>query len=127
MDNKKLYYSHREVAEMLEEAQSTVRYWVDTFAVQVRRSSTGRLKYSQDNLRELQLIRHLLRESNLTIDGAKATLRHNPQEAEQRAEAIAQLKAVRDELVELRQLIEQIERYTSASEVRDRLRQEGLL
>ena len=37
------------------------------------------------------------------------------------------LKAVRDELVELRQLIEQIERYTSASEVRDRLRQEGLL
>ncbi len=112
---------------MLEETQSTVRYWVETFAVQVRRSSTGRLKYSQDNLRELQLIRHLLRESNLTIDGAKATLRHNPQEAEQRAEAIAQLKAVRDELVELRQLIEQIERYTSASEVRDRLRQEGLL
>ena len=112
MDSKKLYYSHREVADMLEEAQSTVRYWVNTFAVQVRRSSTGRLKYSQDNLRELQLIRHLLRESNLTIDGAKA---------------IAQLKAVRDELVELRQLIEQIERYTSASEVRDRLRQEGLL
>lgn len=36
----------------------------------------------------------------------RQTLRHNPQEAEQRAEAIAQLKAVRDELVELRQLIE---------------------
>ena len=52
MDSKKLYYSHREVADMLEEAQSTVHYWVNTFAVQVRRSSTGRLKYSQDNLRE---------------------------------------------------------------------------
>ena len=46
MDSKKLYYSHREVAETLQESQSTVRYWVETFAVQVRRSSTGRLKYS---------------------------------------------------------------------------------
>ena len=55
------------------------------------------------------------------------TVCHNPERVEQRAEAIAQLKAVRDELIELRQLIEQIERYTSASEVRDRLRQEGLL
>ena len=117
----------RERGANVEKYELDPRVGFETFAVQVRRSSTGRLKYSQDNLRELQLIRHLLRESNLTIDGAKATLRHNPQEAEQRAEAIAQLKAVRDELVELRQLIEQIERYTSASEVRDRLRQEGLL
>lgn len=125
--SQKIYYSHREVAETLQETPSTLRYWVDTFAVQVRRSSTGRLKYTQENLSELRLIRHLLRECNLTIDGAKATIRHNPLEAERRAEAITQLKAIRNELADLRQLIDQIDRYTSASEVRDRLRQEGLL
>ena len=127
MEDKRLYLSHREISERLGEANSTLRYWVETFAVKVHHSSTGRLKYTQDNLHELQLIKHLLRDCNLTIDGAKATLRHHPQEAERRADAIAHLKAVRDELVSLQQLIEQIERYTSASEVRDRLRREGLL
>ena len=128
MDNsQKLYLSHREVATALEENETTVRYWVKTFDLRPHHSNSGRLKYTQENLRELQLIKHLLRECNLTIDGAKATLRHKPQEAERRAEAIAQLKEVRDELKTLHDLVEQIERYTSASEVRNRLRQEGLL
>ena len=44
MDSKKLYYSHREVTEMLEETQSTVRYWVETFAVQVRRRDDSSIR-----------------------------------------------------------------------------------
>jgi len=123
---EKAYYTRTEIADLLDESDSTIRFWTDSFNITPRRSGTGRIRYTREHLEELRTIRHLLRECHLTIDGAKATLRQKPQEAERRAKAIATLKEVRDELQMLRLQVEQIERYASASEIRERLKREGL-
>lgn len=70
---EKVYYSVTEVAELIHENNSTVRYWHDVFGVGARLGKVHRL-YTREQVAKMHLIKQLLRVEKYTIEGAKRRL-----------------------------------------------------
>lgn len=101
-DYEKKYYKISEVESMIGETQSTIRFWEDAFAELGKnycsqRSRSGTRKYTKENIENLKLLKLLLRERHLTIEGAiseiKTDKRRNSKER-----ALILLMETRDEL-----------------------------
>jgi DNA-binding transcriptional MerR regulator len=68
----RLYYSIREVAEMLELEPYVLRFWEKEFPTLKPKKSNGGLRlYKQKDIDELRIIRELLYVEKYTIEGAK--------------------------------------------------------
>ncbi len=69
---KKLYYSISEIAEIINEKIYILNYWEKNFKISIpnkRKNLNNR--YTEKNLNEFKLIKKLIRENNLTLNGAK--------------------------------------------------------
>ena len=102
---KKLYYSIGEVAEMLGEAQSTLRFWESEFAqIKPVKNKRGVRSYTEHDIDLLRRIHYLTRECGYTLDGVRDQLRGKPEEDEQMA-VVNNLMEVRRFLVELKETL----------------------
>ena len=76
MNAKKLYYSMGEVAEMFDVTPALVRYWCEQFpTLRPKRNAKGNRMFTPNDIEQLKLIYHLLKEKRMTIEGAKKSLR----------------------------------------------------
>ena len=69
---EKLYYPIGEVAEILGEAPSLVRFWTTTFEkfLKPRRNVKGNRIYTVEEIDTLKQIHFLVKEQGLTLEGA---------------------------------------------------------
>ncbi len=78
---KKMFYVIKEVSDLLDESESTLRFWEGEFKeLRPRRSSGGKRLYSEDDIKLLKKIKYLLREKKLSIEGANEQLRGKTEE-----------------------------------------------
>ncbi|HIZ87271.1 MAG TPA: MerR family transcriptional regulator [Candidatus Coprenecus pullistercoris] len=100
---EKLYYSIGEVAELLGESTSLVRYWSDTFSrfVKPQRNKKGNRKYSPADVEELKKIHYLVKERRMTLEGAAAALGRGGRSVDNNAEIAERLRGVRESLLEI--------------------------
>jgi DNA-binding transcriptional MerR regulator len=69
---KKMFYTIKEISKLLDENESTLRFWEGEFKeLRPRRSSGGKRLYSEDDIKLLEKIKYLLRERKFSIEGAK--------------------------------------------------------
>lgn len=95
----KSYYKIKDIAEIIEETPSTLRYWETEFRqLSPKRGEKGRRLYSQKDLETLRKIKFLIRDKGMHISAAKEQLNKNNKNISTRAYAIAELESVRDEL-----------------------------
>lgn len=95
----KQFYSFREVAREVGEPTSTIRYWEQEFdGVSPRYSPGGTRRYRREDVDRLRLIRHLLKERKLTIQGAKEELTQRGSSLERRQEALDRLRVALESL-----------------------------
>ena len=95
----KKYYSIKEVSEMLEIPESTLRYWEKEFKeISPKKNAKGIRHYTAADIEQIKLVNHLVKEKSLTIKGAKTRMKDNPQTATGTHEVVERLKAVREEL-----------------------------
>ena len=107
----KLYYSISEVAQMFGLNEPTLRYWEKEFdIINPRRAAKGVRFYRQEDIEAVRQIYHLVKERGLTLAGARQKLRDNRDSVERQAELAARLKAVREELQNLKNAFEEIEK-----------------
>ena len=101
---EKLLYSIGEVAEMLDENTSAIRFWTNSFEkfIKPRRNLKGNRQYTAEDIETLRCIRVLLRDDGLTIEGAARRLTEERREIAKRVKAIESLKSIRAELIEVR-------------------------
>lgn len=79
-----LYYTIRQISEVLGENPHVIRYWEKSFpAVRPEKTKTGQRRYRTEDLALLQRIRRMLREEGLTVEGVKRKLQHRRRLAEQ--------------------------------------------
>src|SRR5204863_8698420 len=71
---EKQYYPIGEVAALFQVRSSHIRFWTIEFQIHVRTTQKGDRLYNADNIQQLRLIYHLVRERGFTIPGAKAVL-----------------------------------------------------
>ena len=102
--NLKIYYSISEVAQMLGVNESLLRYWEDEFPQQLKPKRAGRgvRQYNTEDIEALKLIYHLVKERGMTLQGARQRLKDNREATLRTCEAVERLKAIREELVAMR-------------------------
>lgn len=100
---EKLYYSIGEVAGILGESTSLVRFWSDTFSDFVRpeRNRKGNRRFTPADVENLKIIHHLVKDLKMTLDGAAARMRHNREGLDHRTEVIGRLRGIRESLLEI--------------------------
>ncbi len=100
---EKLYYQIGEVADMFSEPVSTIRFWEKEFDIlRPKKNNKGNRLFMQEDIRNLKLIHHLLRERGMTLEGAKKYLRSNHDEVDYRLEIADALRNIRAMLVDIR-------------------------
>ncbi len=99
---EKSYYSIGAVADMFRVNQSLIRFWENEFdIIKPKKNAKGDRLFRPEDIKNLQLIYHLLREKKFTIEGAKEFLKKN-KKADERFASTQSLKKLREFLLELK-------------------------
>ena len=101
---EKLYYSIGEVAQMLSESISAVRFWTNSFSRYVNpvRTAKGNRQYTAKDVETLRQIHFLVKDRGLTLEGAAKELSASKSAVEDRVKVLDSLKEIRTQLVEIR-------------------------
>ena len=99
----KMYYSISEVGKMFNVNESLLRYWEKEFPIIAPRKAGGNVRqYRKEDIENIRLVYHLVKEKGMTLQGAKQRLKANKEKTIQTAEIVDRLKQIREELVNLR-------------------------
>lgn len=98
----KQYYSIGEVAGLFGVATSHIRFWTNEFQLKVRTTRKGDRLYSPEQINELRLIYHLVKEKGYTISGAKARMKDNKKAPPQALDLKHSLLQLRNKLLQIR-------------------------
>lgn len=99
----KLYYSINEVAQMLGVTETLLRFWEKEFPqLKPKRAGRGVRQYSREDIDQLKLIYHLVKERGMTLPGARQRLKNNKEATERNFEIVDRLRTIRDELMNMK-------------------------
>ena len=99
---QKQYYSIGDVAAMFKENTSLIRYWENEFSIlKPKKNKKGDRFFRPEDVKNLKMIYHLLRERKYTIEGAKEFLKNNTAAGEKH-EMIESLEKIKLFLLELK-------------------------
>ena len=109
--NFKTYYSIREVAEMFELNESTLRYWEQEFTfLRPKTSGTAKIRqYQEKDIEQIRLIHNLVKVRGFKISAAREILQKNRKGAETTAKALSELIEMRTELEKLRDHLDMLQ------------------
>ncbi len=99
---EKLYYSIGEVAKMFSVSNSLIRFWENEFDIlQPRKNRKGDRLFTKEDIANLRIIFHLVKEQGYTLEGAKKKLKDNKDETIGNIELYEKLKDIRGFLEDL--------------------------
>ena len=99
----KLYYSIGEVAKMFDVNESLLRYWEKEFPIISPKKAGGNVRqYGKEDIENIRLVYHLVKEKGMTLQGAKQKLKMNRETTIRTTEILDRLKLIREELVSMR-------------------------
>ena len=75
----KLYHSIGEVAEMFNVPETLLRYWEKMFPEEITPKKAGRgiRQYRKEDIENIRIIHHLVKEKGMTLAGARQVLKGN--------------------------------------------------
>lgn len=99
----KLYYSIGEVSKAFGVNASLIRFWEKEFdIISPKKNKKGNRFFTQQDIKNLKLIYHLVKERGYTLEGAKTALEEK-QNIKEEVELIARMELIRAELVRLKE------------------------
>ena len=100
----KLFYSMGEVAEMFDVNTSLIRHWESQFSIlRPKRNKKGNRLFSPEDVENLKMIYHLVKERGFTLEGAKIHLKEEKQRILSNFELIQKLQKVKAELLKIKE------------------------
>ena len=106
----KLYYSISEVAQLFGVNESLLRYWEKEFPELITPKKAGGniRQYRKEDIDNIRLIYHLVKEKGMTLSGAKQRLKQNKETIVKNADIIERLKEIKKELLNMRKELDYI-------------------
>tara|TARA_Y100000588_G_C14007834_1_gene818589 strand:+ start:580 stop:909 length:330 start_codon:yes stop_codon:yes gene_type:complete len=99
----KRYYGIGEVAEAFKVNTSLIRFWEKEFdVIQPKKNAKGNRKFTPEDIKNLELIYHLVKERGFTLEGAKTHLREEKHKTLSNFEIIRKLEGVKAKLINLK-------------------------
>lgn len=101
---EKRYYSIGEVAQAFDVNTSLIRFWEKEFDVlQPKKNAKGNRKFTPEDIKNLELIYHLVKERGFTLEGAKTHLKENKKKTLDSFELIRKLEGIKAELTKIKE------------------------
>ncbi len=92
---------------MYDVSSSLIRYWENEFpSLKPHKNSKGDRRFTPDNLEELNLIYHLVKERGFTLDGARAELDLIDEKKRNKSDIVKSLRKLRRGLRKLQNRFE---------------------
>ena len=99
----KLYYGIGEVSKAFGVNPSLIRFWEKEFDVlQPKKNAKGNRKFTPQDIKNLELIYHLVKERGFTLEGAKIHLKEGKKETLNNFDIIRKLENVKAQLIALK-------------------------
>ncbi|MDN5199777.1 MerR family transcriptional regulator [Fulvivirgaceae bacterium BMA10] len=100
---EKKYYTIGEVADMLNVATSLIRFWEGEFdIIKPKKNRKGNRQFTKEDIENVKLIYHLVKEKGYTLQGAKEMLKNNSSKIMDKMAIIDSLKKIKSFLIEVR-------------------------
>lgn len=100
----KLYYPIGEVAEMFEVNTSMIRFYEKEFEIlQPKKNAKGNRLFRPEDLDNLKIIFHLIKDKGFTLQGAKDYMKTNKNEVQDNQKIIDSLEKLKSFMNELKE------------------------
>lgn len=99
----KRYYSIGELAKAFDVNTSLLRFWEKEFDIlKPKKNAKGNRMFTPQDVKNLSLIYHLVKERGFTLDGAKEYLKNKPKESADNFEIIRKLEFIKQALINIK-------------------------
>ena len=104
---EKYLYTIGEVAELLGENVSLVRFWSNEFTkfIKPQRNAKGNRLFTKEDIETFKHIHLLVKVEGLTLEGAAKRLKGEKKDVINKARVLDSLKAIRQQLSEVREAL----------------------
>ena len=104
---EKYLYTIGEVAEILGESTSLVRFWANEFPKFIRpqRNAKGNRLFSKEDVETFKHIHLLVKVEGLTLEGAAKRMKGDKKDVINKSKVLDTLKAIRQQLSEIRETL----------------------
>jgi len=93
---EKKYFSIGEVAEIMGVATSLIRFWETEFdIIKPKKNRKGNRQFTKEDIENVKLIYHLVKEKGYTLQGAKDLLKNNSSDLKDKMIIIEQLNSLK--------------------------------
>lgn len=100
---EKRYYGIGEVAKAFNVNTSLIRFWEKEFDVlKPKKNAKGNRKFTPQDIANLKLIFHLVKERGFTLEGAKTHLKEEKHKTLSNYDIIQKLEKVKTELIKIK-------------------------
>ena len=104
---KKLFYSMGEVSEMFDVNPSLIRHWESKFEVlKPQKNKKGNRMFTPEDVENLKLIYHLVKERGMTLPGARQRMKDNKEATLRNFEIVERLRSIREELTGMKEALD---------------------
>jgi DNA-binding transcriptional MerR regulator len=99
----KRYYSIGELARAFDVNASLIRFWDKEFDIlKPKKNAKGNRMFTPEDVKNLQLIYHLVKERGFTLDGAKTHLKEGQKKTLDKFEIISKLESIKMQLTNIK-------------------------
>lgn len=99
----KRYYSIGELAKAFNVNASLLRFWDKEFDIlKPRKNAKGNRMFTPEDVKNLQLIFHLVKERGFTLEGAKTHLKEGQKKTLDKFEIINKLEGIKAQLLNIK-------------------------
>ena len=99
----KRYYSIGEVAKAFGVNASLIRFWDSEFEIlKPKKNAKGNRMFTPEDVKNLQLIYHLVKERGFTLEGARTHLKEGQKKTLDKFEIISKLEGIKSELTTIK-------------------------
>lgn len=103
LDPEKRYYSMGELAKAFDVNASLIRFWDKEFdLLKPKKNAKGNRMFTPEDVKNLKLIYHLVKERGFTLEGAKTHLKVGQQKTLDTFDIINKLEAVKAQLNQIK-------------------------
>lgn len=101
---EKRYYSIGELAKAFDVNASLIRFWDKEFDIlKPKKNAKGNRMFTPEDVKNLQLIYHLVKERGFTLDGAKTHLKEGQKKTLDKFEIISKLEGIKAQLMQIKE------------------------
>ena len=103
LSKDKRYFSIGELAKAFDVNASLIRFWDKEFDIlKPKKNAKGNRMFTPEDVKNLQVIYHLVKERGFTLEGARTHLKEDQKKTLDKYEIISKLEAIKAQLTNLK-------------------------